>query len=197
MYLKWIFIAIVFLAGFYTTLNYNSLQFKEGFEGQTRCPDVLIQDGEQLILKNSALAEVPGVNPVRFKNLEEYADFVQWQRSQGIHCPVLYYTKTYDAQSHEGYLPAVLPPIADAQNPLALTPGTDTPPFGSLTYPSFDIHNQEIGGNTDLDKYYYAGENAPVSASAMDTNWGGADFSMKAIDQKYYQGNEVYKTVSQ
>ena len=89
MWLKWIFIAVIFLAGMYTTLNYNSVQFKEGFEGQTRCPDVLIQDGEQLILKNSSLAEVPGVNPVRFKNLEEYADFVQWQRSQGIHCPVL------------------------------------------------------------------------------------------------------------
>ena len=79
MCVKWIFIAVVFLAGLYTTLNYNSKQFREGFGGKPRCPDILIQDGEGLILKNSKLAEIPGVNPVRFENLEEYAEFVQWR----------------------------------------------------------------------------------------------------------------------
>jgi hypothetical protein len=190
MYLKWIFIAVVFLAGVYTTLNYNSIQFKEGFEGQTRCPDILIQDGEQLILKNSSLAEVPGVNPVRFKNLEEYAEFVQWQRSQGINCPVLYYTKSYDAQSHEGYLPAELPPISEVPNPFAFNPDNDTYPE------AIDPHNQEIGENSKTDQYYYAGKSFPVSASAMETNWGGADFSMKAVDHTYYKSNEAYRTAA-
>ena len=44
------------------------------------------------------MAEIPGVNPIRFKNLEEYTEFTDWQRSQGIRCPVLYLQYSYDAQ---------------------------------------------------------------------------------------------------
>jgi hypothetical protein len=193
MCLKWIFIVVIFLAGLYTSLKYSTSQFKEGFGGQPRCPDVLIQDEDGLILKNSSLAEIPGVNPVRFKNLEEYAEFMQWQRSQGITCPVLYYTKTYDAQSHEGYLPAKLPPIALDTNPLSINPLTDKPPFGSETYPAMDLHNQDIGEKNALNEYFNVGESDPVSANAVDTNWAGSTFSTKAIDMNYYKGNEVFK----
>jgi hypothetical protein len=185
---------VIFLAGLYTTLTYSTHQFKEAFgapyQGK-RCPDLLIQDGSQLILKNSELVDVPGVNPVRFNNLEDYAEFVQWQRSQGISCPVLYYTKSYDAQSHEGYLPTALPPISD--NSMGLNPYTDKPPFGDLTYPAMDPHNQTIGEETALNKYFYAGESDPVSANAVDTNWGGSQFSNEAIARNHYEGNEVYK----
>ena len=191
MSFKWIAITLIFLAGLYTVLTYSSSEFKEGFTGQPRCHDMLIQDGEELILKNSKLAEIPGVNPVRFKNLEEYAEFVQWQRSQGIHCPVLYYTKTYDAQSHEGYLPASLPPIPMDSNPLNINPFTDKPPFGSLTYPRLDPHNQDIGNPSEINEYYMIGEGDPISANALDTNWGGSSFSTGAIDNGHYKGNEV------
>jgi hypothetical protein len=185
MYMKWIFIAVVFLAGLYTTLHYDSNQFKEGFSGKPRCPDILIQDGEGLILKNSKLAEIPGVNPVRFENLEEYVEFVQWQHSQGIRCPVLYYKKVYDAQSHEGYLPLPLPPIN-------VNAYADKPPQGSLTYPAMDPNPQDIGTKSMLNEYHDIGESLPVSANAADTNWGGANFTMKAIDHGQYKGNEVY-----
>ena len=33
----------------------------------------------ELILKNSKLAEIPGVNPIVFKSLEEYTEFIDWQ----------------------------------------------------------------------------------------------------------------------
>jgi hypothetical protein len=191
----WIFIVLIFLAGLYTTLNYSSKQFTEGFSGKPRCPDVLIQDGEQLILKNSSLAEIPGVNPVRFNDLEEYAEFLTWQRSQGIDCPVLYFTKSYDAQSHEGYLPTPLPPIPMDINPLSINPLTDKPPMHSLTYPRMDTHNQDIGSQTALEEYHYVGKTDPISANAADTNWGGSTFSEKAIDQQFYKGNEVYKQI--
>ena len=195
MCVKWIFIIVMFLAGLYMTLHYNSKQFKEGFEGQQRCPNVLIQDGEQLILQNSSLAEIPGVNPVRFKNLEEYSDFVQWQQSQGISCPVLFFTKTYDAQSHEGYMPSVLPPIPTNPNTEDINPLTDKPPFYSETYPFMDPHNQDIGNPSALNEYYYVGESNPVSANAIDTNWGGTTFSSEAVDQGLYKENEVAKPV--
>jgi hypothetical protein len=192
---KWILIAIIFFAGLYTTLNYSSQQFREGFDGQPRCPDILIQEGEELILKNSSIAEVPGVNPLRFKNLEEYSEFVRWQKSQNIHCPVLFLKKTYDAQSHEGYLPTILPPINLSEDQFQLNEYTDKPPFGNMDYPSMDLHNQDIGANTALDQYHNIGESDLVSANPTDNNWGGAEFAKEAVDRKLYNDNEVYKLV--
>ena len=192
---KWILIAIIFFAGLYTTLNYSSQQFREGFDGQPRCPDILIQEGEELILKNSSIAEVPGVNPLRFKNLDEYAEFVRWQKSQNINCPVLFLKRTYDAQSHEGYMPTILPPINMNDEQIVLNEYVDKPPFGSLTYPSMDLQNQDIGANTALDQYYNVGESDIVSANAADTNWGGVEFTKNAVDRELFNGNEVYKLV--
>ena len=67
------------------------------------CPDVLIQKGSALFLYNSKRANVPGINPIRFETLEEYVEFTEWQRSQGILCPVLYLQHAYDAQGEPVY----------------------------------------------------------------------------------------------
>ena len=67
------------------------------------CPDVLIQKGSALFLYNTKRASVPGVNPIRFKNLEEYIEFTEWQRSQGILCPILYLKHAYNAQGEPVY----------------------------------------------------------------------------------------------
>jgi hypothetical protein len=64
---------------------------------------MLIQKGAAFYLYNTKLAEVPGVNPVRFNNLEEYVEFLDWQRSQGIRCPVLYLQEVYDTQGNLTY----------------------------------------------------------------------------------------------
>ena len=52
---------------------------------------------------NSKLTQVPGVNPIEFDNLEDYTEFLDWQRSQGIRCPVLYLQSSYDAQGNNIY----------------------------------------------------------------------------------------------
>ena len=97
---KLIIIIIIFLAGLYFCLNYTSKNMLEGFENNNKgsCPDVLIKQGNELVLRNTKLAEIPGVNPLRFKNLEEYTEFMDWQRSQGIRCPILFLQYSYDAQ---------------------------------------------------------------------------------------------------
>ena len=60
------------------------------FEGiPSKCPNVLIKKDSKYILKNNRKADIPGVNPIEFDNLEEYVEFIEWQRSQGIRCPVL------------------------------------------------------------------------------------------------------------
>ena len=62
-----------------------------------QCPNILIQKGKRIFLHNSKLAKIPGVNPIEFNNLEDYVEYVKWQRSQKINCPVLFLQHSYDA----------------------------------------------------------------------------------------------------
>ena len=76
--MKWSFIVFVFIIGFYCFVfqpNKGPSAY-EGFslpgDDSKRCPNILIQKGKEIYLYNSELAEVPGVNPMKFDNLEEY-----------------------------------------------------------------------------------------------------------------------------
>ena len=62
---------------------------------------MLIEKDGKILLFNSKLAAVPGVNPVEFKSLEEYSEFLEWQKSQNINCPVLYLQYTTDTQNND------------------------------------------------------------------------------------------------
>ena len=79
-----LFTVVVFILGLYFVLNYSGSE--EGFVSNQphRCPNILIQKGTEIYLYNSQVAKVPGVNPLRFNNLEDYVEFMKWQRSQGI-----------------------------------------------------------------------------------------------------------------
>lgn len=100
---KIILIIFVFLLGLYVSFNYTSTQV-EGFGTQNyQCPNILLKRGNKIFLKKSGKAEIPGVNPIVFNNLEEYVEFLQWQRSQNINCPVLYLEHSYNAQGEEVY----------------------------------------------------------------------------------------------
>ena len=86
--LKFLIITIVFLLGLYFTCKYTSQDIIEGFDLNTNsCPNILIQKGTELYLHNSKKAKIPGVNPIKFNNLEDYVEFLDWQRSQNIKCP--------------------------------------------------------------------------------------------------------------
>jgi hypothetical protein len=106
---KFIVILTIFLLGFYFIWNSNSVETftdvidASGSKMTANCPDVLIQKGSELFLYNSKRASVPGVNPIRFKNLEEYVEFTDWQRSQGILCPILFLQHAYNAQGEPVY----------------------------------------------------------------------------------------------
>ena len=126
MTLTLIFIIIFILLGIY----FYTRNFKEGFAAgvKPRCPDLLIQKGSKIYLYNSKLVKVPGVNPIEFSNLEEYTEFLDWQRSQGIRCPVLYLQSSYDAQGNAVY--KVRPSISEPQSglPPSSNPSVDLPP---------------------------------------------------------------------
>jgi hypothetical protein len=112
----------VFVLGAYVTSTHStdsstSARILDGFENgrgnggnggngsadESRCPNLLIQKGTVLFLYNTKLAPVPGVNPIQFNNLEEYVEFTDWLRGQGIKCPILFLQHSINAQGESIY----------------------------------------------------------------------------------------------
>lgn len=117
---------VIFLIGLYFYAKYSDDPSKEGLTNKathSRCPNLLIQKGSHFFLYNSKLAKVPGVNPIEFDNLEDYTEFLDWQRSQNIRCPVLYLQHTYDAQGNPVY--KVRPSVTELQG--GLQPSSSMP----------------------------------------------------------------------
>ena len=112
--LTYLFILVFLIGLFFYSKGGASDGFTTRSPSQPRCPNLLIQKGSRFYLYNSKLAQVPGVNPVEFDNLEDYTEFLDWQRSQNIRCPVLYLQETYDTQGNRvsvSYTHLTLPTI--------------------------------------------------------------------------------------
>lgn len=209
---KLFIILLVFILGLYFVTNYHNVESFDTLSNKSsyRCPNVLIQKGSAFFLFNTKLAKIPGVNPLRFNSLDEYTEFTDWQRSQGIRCPILYVQESYDTQGNQVYkvrpsptdmqggLPDLMPSDTDLMpTDKILPPFTklidatrNNPPFNSNTYPAYDEQNQYIGLETPLDKMFH--ENiGKVSPNPMDSNWGGAQYTQSLIDKGYYADNEV------
>jgi hypothetical protein len=196
-------ILLVFLCGIYFYAKTADPNYYEGLTNNNglRCPNILIQKGARFYLYNSKVAKVPGVNPVEFDNLEEYTEFLDWQRSQGIRCPVLYLQQSYDAQGNEVYKsrPGVseqqggLPPSGPVYpNPTLLVDATQNDPSYNInSYPAHDQTSYYVGTTTPLDKMNQQKENLLYSDDPMDPNWGGMDYTQNLVDQGYYKDNEV------
>ena len=212
--LTYLFI-LVFLIGLYFYAKTADPKYSEGLTNNTnnnqiRCPNLLIQKGSRFYLYNSKVAKVPGVNPVEFENLEDYTEFLDWQRSQGIRCPVLYLQQTYDAQGNPVYKarPSVsepqggLPPsIASSSgdmimesslgnpedlaypNPTLLVDATrNDPPYNTNSYPAYDESSYYVGTTTPLDVMTMNQEQQVQSPDPMDPNWGGAAYTQSLVD---------------
>ena len=198
---------VVFLIGMYFYSKPEDL-FVEEFTGANRCPNMLIQKDSRFYLYNSKLAKVPGVNPIEFENLEDYSEFLDWQRSQGIRCPVLYLQQTYDAQGDAVYKvrPSVsepqggLPPTVTMPNSqtegepqvqLLVDATRDDSPYNAGSMPGFDQSSYYVGTNTPLDEMNQKQENMLYSANPMDPNWGGPEYTQSLVDKGVYKENEV------
>jgi hypothetical protein len=210
-YFKHFMIILLFLLGMYYIVKYQSYEGFDNAKIQTRCPNILLQKGSAYFLYNSKVAKVPGVNPVRFNNLEEYTEFIDWQRGQGIRCPIMFVQESYDAQGnpvynvrpsptelHGGLQPLFLPSSAkDTINQSMLTKlfdaGHNDYPFNKNSFPSYDPQNQSIGVDTPLDKMFHdnTGTGKMFSPNPMDDNWGGQKYTQSLVDQGYYAGSEL------
>ena len=193
----------------------NNQNNNEKTHNNKNCPNMLIEKDGNIYLYNSKKASVPGVNPIKFDNLEEYSEFVEWQKSQAIECPVLFLQYTTDTQNNEllqvkpsifensGGLPATktkkLIPKEDEQyyekNKMLNATLNSTPnssiKFNDGMYSSYDQYNQNVGLDTPLDKIFNEKNN--TSANPMDTHWGGKNYTKTRINAGDYKGREVYK----
>lgn len=195
---KMILISILFIMGFIFCSSFRTRDVLEHFDVMSDCPDMLIRKGKELHLVNTKKAVIPGVNPIRFSNLEEYAEFVDWQKSMNINCPILYFQETYDSQNKKAYrlledplepnagLPNVAPPIQSEAPDILLTDANrDDNVYNVNSYAGFDPQDQYIGSITPLDKL--ENEDADISPNPMDTNWGGNKFTQDLIKKGHYK----------
>ena len=184
----------------------------EGFDGgggvggdfatanNDRCPNILIQHGSEIFLYNSKVEKVPGVNPIRFKSLDDYSEFMDWLQGRGIRCPVLFLQFSYDAQGQAVY--KMRPSPTDLQG--GLSPNTpyspapaalvqmmdasrDNPPFNNQMYDGFDPLNFNMGDYTPQDAAFREKElTMKYSDNPMDANWGGIRYSESAVASGIY-----------
>lgn len=192
--LKLVIIITVFLLILYLILHKKNV---EGFNinSPTNCPNVLIQKGNTFVLYNTYKAKVPGVNPIIFKNLEDYTEFINWQRSQGIRCPILFLRESKDIQGNKVYTsypspdsdyPSLMPePVSKL-----IDANRDNYPYNYNMYPGYDENNQYIGLNTPLDQMFHEPSNV-ISDNPMDPNWGGAAYTQSLVNKGYYKGDKV------
>jgi hypothetical protein len=201
-------IAVLFIIGlvYFTVMRYQNRKCtKEGFDTKTntRCPNLLVEQNGKVYLYNTKLANVPGVNPIQFNSLEEYTEFLKWQKSVNINCPVLYLQYTNDAQGRDVYkvrndfedtkygAPPVIPiNLKNPQNTMLIDASRDDGVYNANSFPGHDPHDQYIGKNTPLDemnnyqRYYLSTDNA------MMDNWDNS-VAEKHIAQGVYRDNEV------
>jgi len=180
----------------YIVINKNTIYEPFGNK-QHPCPDILIKKGNDIYLFNSKLAEIPGINPIKFNNLEEYVEFVNWQRSQNVNCPVLFLQQSYDVQGKlmykirpsptdlKGGLNSVAPIDLMRHKSDILDASKDNSSYNQTTIQGYDPDNQYIGLNTSLDKEFYNHKKG-ISPNPIDPNWGGHEYTKSLIDKGYY-----------
>lgn len=200
----------IFLLGLYISMNYTSKMVENMTNPQYECPDIILKKGNRIFLKKSGKAEIPGINPIVFDNLEEYVEFLNWQRSQNIRCPVLYLEESYNAQGKRIYKmrPNLFYPQGglnsynpeDPQRQSTAPTYEDSPlidasrddlPYNRNSYPGFDQDNQYIGLEVPIDKLFHEQEKNVKSDNPMDINWGGVKYSLDSVKSGKYKDDNV------
>jgi hypothetical protein len=157
----------------------------EGFMN-SMCPDTLFYKGDKIHLYNSKVVNVPGANPVIFDNLEDYVEYLKWQRSRNVKCPVLLLNKMYDTQGNFipqknnefNILKSDLKTKITSSHDKFLEDTTKFNPHNKSLYSPMDQSSQYIGVKSPIDDINNNIKNSDYSASAMDHNWMGQEASI-------------------
>ena len=222
-----IFLLLTFVSGIYFCATHE-IPYTEGFDPATDlsgpttidCPDMLIKSGNSLLLFNSKLPRIPGVNPFPFYNLDEYINYLDNQKKKGIHCPVLFLQEENNTQGKNVF--RVRPDVFQTQGGLPIqqqqqqqmqqqmqqpqqiqqTQSKSTVQIADASrehdqwntgqYAGFDPTGQYIGQYTTLDATHDSTfKGQSLSDNPMDSNWGGVIYTKSAVDSGKYAENEV------
>jgi len=220
-----IFLIIVFVLGgyLYVTGKLDNIFFPED-EGMTTadengrpkvesCPDLLIRRGNILLLYNSKMDIIDGVNPLPFYNLDEYINYIEIERKKGRNCPVLFLQHETTTQGEDVYRvrsnpfqpdAGLMPLSAAAQMPSqipvpVIDSNRDHPPYNAGNYAGFDPMGLTIGMYTKLDEIHDSTSKAPdgqsFSDNPMDPNWGGVLYTQGKVDSGKYDENNITKPI--
>lgn len=217
-----IFLLLVFLLGLYlfSTGRLYELKMYENMDVETAtsttgagsCPDLLIRRNGQIFLYRTQEPLVQGVNPVIFRNLDEY---IEYYTKKGAGCPVLFLQQETDAQGNDVYrmrsspfdlqggnppvgsLASPPPVVIDKQNPIpyidaSIDNPTNKQGYNQGLYTGFDPQGQFVGRYTTLDKIHDSTQLFPGgSPNPMDDNWGGVLFTENILNKGFYDDNNV------
>jgi hypothetical protein len=150
---------------------------------RSRCPNLLIQKGTTLYLHNTNLAPVPGVNPIRFDNLEEYIEFIEWLRGQGIKCPILFLQHSVNAQGESVY--NIRPSPTDLRGGLCPSTGHVAGGIDADNVDSELNHDDGMGPGDGAFRLHSINAKASAASSRYDTVVSPQQISeiTKLIDQ--------------
>ena len=192
--IKILVIIVIFILGLLFTSK-----SREGFATTTNCPNLLIKKDGAYYLQNTS---TPAAPPIKFNSLDDYTKFVEWQRSQGIKCPILFLQQTADAQGSTSY--RMMPDPRNPQGGLSVEQFptkegelkrklTDASRLSNIfnrgLYPGYDPMNQDIGVETPIDKIFTS--YGPVSDNPMDANWGGVAYTSAVVKSGKYDEDNV------
>lgn len=170
---------------------------KENMENITDvCPDILMKTNDKLVLYNSKIPKVEGVNPLFFNNLDEYKDYLEKQRNKGIVCPVLYLQQENDTQGNDVYRIRDGPfqQNGGVQPVVVIDASREHPPYNAGNYPGFDPKGLYVGVYSEIDKVHDSTSiTEKVSDNPMDINWGGVKYTQQNIDNGKYEESNITK----
>jgi hypothetical protein len=215
-----IFLIIAFLTGIYVILSNpfseSSKEKLDNMDSQTNetttstvdngCPNLLIQKGNVLMLYNTNQPMEDGKNPIPFFNLDEYINYLEIQRSQGINCPVLYLQQENNTQGQDVYrmrpspfdLQGGLPTMVNNNEKIPtqiIDASRENAPYNANNYSGFDPQGLHIGEYTNIDQIHDSTKNNQISDNPMDPNWAGVTYTQQMIDSGKYQENNVSRPI--
>ena len=159
------------------------------------CPNVLIQNGNVLLMYNSQNTSIP---PTIFNSLDDYIIYTKKQKEKGINCPILYLQKENDTQGNDVYrvrpspfaLQGGMQPINAGSSP-APSAIVLSPSFSNEDTTGFDPLGINNGIYTKLDELHDSTAKVALSDNPMDANWGGVGYTQNMVDSGKYIGNTI------
>ena len=140
-----IIIILMYIWGILFLLNQ-----KEGFVSGT-CPTTLIKDGNHILIYDPTKAKVPGVNPIQMKDLQEYKEYIEWQRASNLKCPILHLEKVYTTQGtqmyeiRQNFFEPSEGGVMHESNLCGGDASLSRPPYNQNQYVAYDKENQTQG----------------------------------------------------